>query len=55
MKNKLDILAVLGTVLVLLKLVGALTFSWWWILSPMLATVPFAIIGYLSKRPKKDK
>ena len=63
--------AVLTVVFVVLKLVGVINWSWWWVLSPILIDIGLTIIiligfaiyisyenrkyGYISKKGKRDK
>lgn len=64
----LSIAAVLTIIFVVLKLVGVITWSWWWVLSPLIIDIVVSIIivvcvgAYLARkeqriyrREKKDK
>lgn len=67
----LGLASVLTIIFVVLKLIGAITWSWWWVFSPILIDLALSIIilviyaiyitrrdgnyGYTSKRSKKDK
>lgn len=39
---KLGLLSVLGTIFVTLKLIGTITWSWWWVLLPFYG--PFILV-----------
>lgn len=67
----LGLAGVLTVVFVVLKLVGTIDWSWWWVLSPMLISIGFTILvlvgfgiysvywdrkyGFTSKKGKRDK
>lgn len=67
----LGLAGVLTVVFVVLKLVGTIDWSWWWVLSPMLISIGFTILvliglgiysvyldrkyGFTSKKGKQDK
>ena len=67
----LGISGVLLIVFIVLKLVGVIDWSWWWVLSPLWISIALAIIGiiifvawytydnksysFTSKKGKKDK
>lgn len=42
---KLGLLSVLGTIFVTLKLIGTITWSWWWVLLPFYG--PFILVMLL--------
>lgn len=42
---KMGILGVLGVVFVTLKLCGVIAWSWWWVLSPFIASAALAIVA----------
>lgn len=41
---KLGVLDVLGIIFVVLKLIGVITWSWWWVLSPWWISLILAFI-----------
>ena len=47
MKIKLGLPNILTIIFVVLKLTGAITWSWWWVLSPTLIGLGFAVIVVL--------
>lgn len=67
----LGLASVLTIVFVVLKLVGTINWSWWWVLSPILINIGLTIIiligfaiwishenkeyDYISKKDKRDK
>lgn len=67
----LGLASVLTIVFIVLKLVGTINWSWWWVLSPILIDIGLTIIiligfaiyishknkkyNYISKRDKRDK
>jgi len=51
--NGIGVLGILGIVFVVLKLVGTITWSWWWVLAPFwggitIAVVLMVIVGIIS-------
>lgn len=43
MTIRFDVASVLGVVFITLKLVGAITWSWWWVLAPW--WMPLGLVG----------
>ena len=41
-KNNFPLFTVLGLIFIVLKLVGTITWSWWWVLAPFWA--PLAVV-----------
>ncbi len=39
--------AILALVFIVLKLIGKITWSWWWVLSPIWIPVTLLILGFL--------
>ena len=46
-KSGTSVLTVIGIVFIILKLVGALTWSWWWVLAPFWAIPVFWVSVWL--------
>jgi len=41
-KNSFPLFTILGLIFIVLKLVGTITWSWWWVLAPF--WVPLAVV-----------
>jgi len=44
--NVFPFLPILTLIFITLKLTGYITWSWWWVLSPMLIPLALVILGY---------